>query len=41
MGQINFIRGLIDEKLNFGAQFELNWKDYNFKRPNLIVYQVN
>jgi hypothetical protein len=26
MGQINFIRGLIGERLSLGAQFGLNWK---------------
>jgi hypothetical protein len=36
MGQINFIRGLIGEKLSLGAQFTLNWEDWNFRRPNLI-----
>jgi len=36
MGKINFIRGLIGEKLSLGAQFDLNWEDENFKRPNLI-----
>jgi hypothetical protein len=25
MGQINFIRGLIGERLSLGAQFGLNW----------------
>jgi hypothetical protein len=36
MSQINFIRGLVGEKLSFEAQFELNWEDWNFKRSNLI-----
>jgi len=36
IGQINFIRDLINEELSLGAQFELNWEDYNFRRPNLI-----
>jgi len=36
MGQINFIRGLISKILSLGAQFEFNWEDWNFKRPNLI-----
>jgi len=36
MGKINFIRGLIGKKLSLGAQFDLNWEDENFKRPNLI-----
>jgi len=36
MGQINFIRGLISEKLSLETKFGLNWEDWNFKRPNLI-----
>jgi hypothetical protein len=36
MGQINFIMGLIVEKLSLWAQFEINWEDWNFRRPNLI-----
>jgi hypothetical protein len=36
MDQINFIRGLIGPKLCLGAQFGLNWEDWNFQRPNLI-----
>ena len=36
MSQINFIRGLICEKLSLGAQFEFNWEGWNFRRPNLI-----
>jgi hypothetical protein len=36
MGQINFIKGLIGEKLSLGAQFGLNWEDLNFRKPNLI-----
>ena len=36
MGKINFIRGLIGEKLSLGAQFDLNWEDENSKRLNLI-----
>jgi hypothetical protein len=40
MAQINFIRGLIGEKLSFGPQFELNWEDLNFKRPNLIFTKL-
>jgi hypothetical protein len=36
MGQINFVRDLIGEKLSLGAQFELNWEDWNFKGLNLI-----
>jgi hypothetical protein len=36
MGQINLIRNLIGEKLSLEAQFELNWEDWNFTRPNLI-----
>jgi hypothetical protein len=34
MGQINFIRGLIGEKLSLKAQFGLNWEDVNFKNQN-------
>jgi hypothetical protein len=40
MGQINFIWGLIGEKLSFGAYFRLNWGDWNFKRPNLICTKL-
>jgi hypothetical protein len=40
MGQINFIRGLISETLSLGAQFGLNWEDWNFKRPNLIFTKL-
>jgi hypothetical protein len=36
MGQINFIRDLIDEKLSLEAQFELNRGDWNFRGLNLI-----
>jgi len=36
MGQINFIRDLIGEKLSLRAQFRLNLKDWNFREPNLI-----
>ena len=36
MDQINFIRGLIGEKLSLGAQFGFNREDWNFKRLNLI-----
>ena len=36
MGQINFIRNLIGEKLSLEAQFEFNWEDWNFRRPNLF-----
>jgi hypothetical protein len=36
MSQIIFIRGLIGEKLSLGAQFWLNWEDWNFRRWNLI-----
>jgi len=28
--------GLIGKNLSFGAQFGLNWEDWNFKRPNFI-----
>jgi hypothetical protein len=31
MGQINFIRNLIGEKISLGAQFELNWEGWNLK----------
>jgi hypothetical protein len=37
MGQINFIRGLMSENLSLGAQFELNWEDWIFRRPNLFL----
>jgi len=40
MGQINFIRGLIGEKLSLKAQFRLNWEDVNFK-TKINFYQVN
>jgi hypothetical protein len=40
MGKINFIWGLIGEKLSLGAQFGLNWEDWNFKRPNLIFTKL-
>jgi hypothetical protein len=36
MGQINFIRKLIGEKLSLEAQFELNREHYNFRGSNLI-----
>jgi hypothetical protein len=36
MGQNNFIMGLIGDKLSLWAQFEINWEDWNFRRPNLI-----
>jgi hypothetical protein len=36
MGQINCLKGLIGEKISLGAQFGLNWEDWNFRRPNLI-----
>ena len=35
MGPINLIRGLIGEKLSLGAQFQLNLKNQNFRKPNL------
>jgi hypothetical protein len=41
MGQINFIRGLIGEKLSFRAQFGLNKEDWNFREPNLIFIKSN
>ena len=40
MGQINFMRNLIGEKLSLGAQFELNWENQNFRRPNLIFTKL-
>ena len=36
MGQINFIRDLMNDKLSLEAQFKLNWENWNFKGPNLI-----
>jgi hypothetical protein len=36
MGQINFIRCLIGEKLSFGTQFGFNQKDWNFREQNLV-----
>ena len=36
IGQINFIRDLIGEKLSLEAQFELNWEYWNSRGPNLI-----
>jgi len=36
MSQINFMRGLIGEKLSLRAKFGLNWEYWNFKRINLI-----
>jgi hypothetical protein len=36
MGQINFNKGLIGEKLSLRAQIELNWEDWNFRRLNFI-----
>jgi hypothetical protein len=41
MGQINFFRDLIDEKLSLGAQFKLNREYWNFREPNLIFLKVN
>jgi hypothetical protein len=40
MGQINFIRDLIGETLSLGAQFEINWEDWNFRGPNLISTKI-
>jgi hypothetical protein len=40
MGQINFIRDLIGEKISLETQFELNWEDWNFRRPNLIFIKL-
>jgi len=40
MGQIKFILGLIGKQLSLGAQFGLNWKDWNFKRLNLIFTKL-
>jgi hypothetical protein len=39
MGQINFFRDLIDEKLSLGAQFKLNREYWNFREPNLIFFK--
>jgi hypothetical protein len=36
MGQINFNKGLIGEKLSLRAQIEFNWEDWNFRRLNFI-----
>jgi hypothetical protein len=36
MGQINFIRCLVGKNISLGAQFGLNWEDWNFRRLNLI-----
>jgi hypothetical protein len=36
MDQINFMRGLICEKLSLRAKFGFNWEYWNFKRTNLI-----
>jgi len=36
MGQINFIRHVISETLSLGAQFGLNWENWNFRGSNLI-----
>ena len=36
MGQINFIKELIREKISLESQFELNWEDWSFKGQNLI-----
>jgi len=40
MGQINFIRGLIGEKISLETQFGLNWKDWNFRRSNLTFIKL-
>jgi hypothetical protein len=40
MGQINFIRNLIDEKLSLETQFGLNREYWNFKGPNLILTKL-
>jgi hypothetical protein len=40
MGQINFVRDLIGETLSLRAQFELNWKDWNFRWSNLIFTKL-
>jgi hypothetical protein len=34
MGQINFVRDLIGERLSLGAQFGFNREDWNFRGPN-------
>ena len=38
MGQVNFIRNLIGEKLSLEAQFRLNREDWNLKGLNLIFF---
>jgi hypothetical protein len=40
MGKINFIWGLIGEKLSLRTQFGLNWENWNFKRSNLIFIKL-
>jgi len=40
MGQINFIKDLIGEKISLRAQFELNLEDWNFRGPNLIFTKL-
>jgi hypothetical protein len=32
----SFFRALIGENLSLGAQFRLNWEDWNFRRPNKV-----
>jgi hypothetical protein len=40
MDQVNFIKGLIDEILSLGAQFGLNWEDWNFRISKLICTKL-
>jgi len=40
MSQINFIWDLIGKTLSLGAQFELNWEDWNFKRLNIVFTKL-
>jgi len=40
MSQINFIWGLIGEKLSLEAHFGFNWEDWNFRGPTLIFIKL-
>jgi hypothetical protein len=40
MSQINFIWDLIGKTLSLGAQFGLNWEDWNFKRLNIVFTKL-
>jgi hypothetical protein len=40
IGQINFIKGLIGEKLSLEAQFGLNWEGWNLRRSNLFFTKL-